>query len=95
MLVSSLVVLVLLHGISSLKILLILYLNFRLPDIAGHASKATPYLIWTFNVAILFLNEIYRGYKFGSILPLLAFLVSRNARVAASSQVWLTYWRDA
>lgn len=74
MLVSSLVVLVLLHGISSLKILLILYLNFRLPDVAGHASKATPYLIWTVNIAVLFLNEIYRGYKFGSVLPFLAFL---------------------
>lgn len=75
MLVSSLSVLVLLHGISSLKVLLILYINFRLPDIVGHASRATPYLIWTVNIAILFLNEIYRGYKFGSIVQFLAFLV--------------------
>lgn len=69
-------VLVLLHGISSVKILAILYLNFRIPDLVGAESPFTPALTWTFNIAMLFSNELCQGYHFASLWSGLAFLVS-------------------
>ncbi len=54
-----------LHGISALKILLILYINFslakKLPK--GYVPAAT----WVFNVGILFANELFEGYPLASI----------------------------
>jgi protein-cysteine N-palmitoyltransferase HHAT len=53
------------HGVSALKILLILYVNFsigtRLP------RKFIPAVTWIFNVSILFANELCGGYKFADI----------------------------
>lgn len=73
--VSSLVILFVLHGISAFKILLLLYINFKLHSFVGN-HKLAPYLIWTINIAMLFSNEIFKGYQFGRLLPELAFLVS-------------------
>lgn len=73
--ISSLVILFTLHGISAFKILLLLYLNYKLHSWTGN-SKITPYAIWAFNIAMLFSNEIFRGYQLGDISPELAFLVS-------------------
>lgn len=54
-----------LHGFSSIKILLILYLNFsiakRLPQ------KYIPTATWLFNIATLFANEMYDGYPLQAI----------------------------
>lgn len=33
---------------------------------------ANPILTWTFNISMLFLNEMFQGYKFGHMLPWLA-----------------------
>lgn len=71
----SLVILFILHGISSLKILILLYLNYKLHSISGN-GKMTPYAIWTFNIAMLFCNEIFKGYPLGAISSHLAFIVS-------------------
>jgi hypothetical protein len=54
-----------LHGFSAVKILAILYINYRL-------AKDLPkkYLVaatWTFNVGILFANELGRGYRFAAL----------------------------
>lgn len=73
--ISSLVILFILHGISAFKILLLLYLNYKSHSWTGN-SKITPYAIWAFNIAMLFSNEIFRGYQLGDILPELAFLVN-------------------
>jgi hypothetical protein len=60
-----------LHGFNSIKILLILYINYRL-------AKDLPnkYLVaatWTFNVGILFANELGRGYSFAVLARTLGF----------------------
>ena len=73
--VSSLTILILLHGVSAFKILAILYVNYRIPQ-SAKTSRFTPYLIWTFNISVLFCNEIFQGYKFGHVLPVLGLLVS-------------------
>ncbi|KAF2121727.1 MBOAT, membrane-bound O-acyltransferase family-domain-containing protein [Lophiotrema nucula] len=55
-----------LHGFSAPKIFLILYINY---SIAKKVSRQyMPAVTWIFNVGILFLNEIYRGYSYASIL---------------------------
>ena len=62
----ALVFLTALHGVSVVKILLILYVNFciasRLPK--TWISPTT----WIFNVGILFANELTHGYPFGTLV---------------------------
>ena len=64
-----------LHGTSIVKVLIILSINYLIATLSG-ASKAGPVLTWVFNMAILFANETYSGYKFASVHPSLALLVS-------------------
>ncbi|KAJ7087379.1 MBOAT, membrane-bound O-acyltransferase family-domain-containing protein [Mycena crocata] len=72
---ASVVMLVALHGTSALKIVPILTANYLIAKRCG-ASKAGPICSWIFNVVVLFLNDRYSGYKFGHMLPSLAFLDS-------------------
>jgi hypothetical protein len=66
----ALVFLAAMHGVSALKVLLILYINFsigtRLP------RKFVPTATWIFNISILFANELWDGYKFADIASYLA-----------------------
>lgn len=54
-----------LHGFSAIKVLLILYANYnvatRLP------KKYIPLATWTFNIGVLFANELSDGYKFAKM----------------------------
>jgi D-alanyl-lipoteichoic acid acyltransferase DltB (MBOAT superfamily) len=54
-----------LHGFSALKIFLILYINFNLAT--RLPRKYIPTATWTFNIAILFANELGGGYPFSKI----------------------------
>ncbi|KAK9893586.1 MBOAT-domain-containing protein [Cystobasidium minutum MCA 4210] len=71
--VISLIILFILHGISAFKILLLLYLNYKLHSLTGN-SKWTPYAIWVFNIGMLFCNEIFKGYPLSGISAHLAFI---------------------
>ncbi|SPO02285.1 related to glycerol transporter [Cephalotrichum gorgonifer] len=61
--------LVVLHGFSSLKVLLILYANYRLTT--ALPRRYVPVATWVFNVGILFANELCAGYHYKSIARLL------------------------
>ena len=80
----SLVFILALHGISLLKILLILYINF---SIATRLPKNyVPAATWSFNVCILFANEIFQGYPLASISSLsLPWSTAEGASIGASS----------
>jgi hypothetical protein len=71
--------LMILHGVGFLKVLFLLTINFGLTHqnvIPAHRfPRFMPALIWTFSIAILFLNDLYSGYRFGSISANLSFLV--------------------
>ncbi len=58
-----------LYGISIVKILLILYVNFNLA--MKLPKEYVPVATWVFNVAILFSNELCNGYSFASMAVLL------------------------
>lgn len=62
---SSLVFISALIGLSALKVLLILYINFKIAT--ALPRKAIPPATWIFNVGILFANELSQGYRFMSL----------------------------
>lgn len=57
--------LVVLHGVSAVKILLILYVNYQLAT--KLSRRHVPIATWSFNVLVLFANELCEGYKLGSL----------------------------
>jgi hypothetical protein len=71
----SLIFLYVLFGNGLIKILIILSINFLIP-ITLKDSKLNPIVTWLFNLAVLFGNEKYDGYKFEWFSENLAFLVS-------------------
>ena len=73
----SCLVIVILHGFSAFKILLILFLNYKLS--LSPKPRLSPW-VWPVgvivgNMVILFLNHRYDGYRFGSIHSGLDYLV--------------------
>lgn len=78
--VFSLVMITALHGLSALKILLILWVNYAIGKRFGRTAIGV-YATWIFNLAVLFGNEIYDGYSFGDIHVLLSPLVGSSVRI--------------
>lgn len=68
--VFGLVFITALHGISALKIFWILWMNYRIGKSLPRAY--VPAATWTFNICILFANEICDGYPLEQIARLLA-----------------------
>lgn len=70
--------LVTLHGVSALKVLLIIYLNYSLATRLPRTQ--VPVATWAFNISILFANELCKGYSLGALAEyLLADSVSDEA----------------
>ncbi|KAK5172960.1 glycerol transporter [Saxophila tyrrhenica] len=67
-LVFAMIFLLVLHGISILKVLLIVYINFQIPTKLSkqYATVAT----WVFNIGIMFANELCGGYSFARMFAL-------------------------
>jgi len=74
LLAFSTLLLIGLHGTSILKILAIISVNYCIGKSTGQ-SKLSPILSWVFNVAVLFANEWYSGYRFSAIHPSLDMLL--------------------
>ena len=68
-LVFAFVFIVALHGSSAFKIIVILYINYTLATKLRRSS--VPFATWTFNIGILFANELCRGYPYASLTGLL------------------------
>ncbi|KAK5114723.1 hypothetical protein LTR62_002297 [Meristemomyces frigidus] len=65
-LVFAIFFIVVLHGVSALKILLILWLNYQIAT--ALPKQYVTASTWTFNIAVLFANELCRGYRFADLL---------------------------
>jgi hypothetical protein len=59
-----------LHGVSALKVLLILYINFRIGK--DLPRSYVPTATWTFNICVLFANELSGGYSLERIAKVFA-----------------------
>lgn len=64
----------LLHGVNSLKIMLILFLNYSVAK-TFRGSKSGTVLTWVFNGAVLLGNEVFEGWRLGQWFESLAWLV--------------------
>ncbi|KAF9924289.1 glycerol transporter [Linnemannia zychae] len=69
----SLIYIYFMHGNSLLKIGAIISINYAIAKL-GRSSRLMPTFTWIFNLAILFMNEKYRGYNFTDIHSSLAWL---------------------
>ncbi|KAI8446614.1 MBOAT, membrane-bound O-acyltransferase family-domain-containing protein [Phakopsora pachyrhizi] len=88
--IISAVILVALHGTSVLKIMVIISLNYVIARVSmlgfGFASNSSKTralsctLIWVFNLAILFANDYWDGYRFRNLWIGLDFLDNNNYR---------------
>ncbi|PWY68081.1 glycerol:H+ symporter [Aspergillus sclerotioniger CBS 115572] len=66
----ALVFIAALHGVSALKVLAILYVNYKIAKILPR--KYIPAATWTFNIGTLFANELCAGYPLERVAALLA-----------------------
>ncbi|KAI1346144.1 MBOAT, membrane-bound O-acyltransferase family-domain-containing protein [Xylaria sp. FL0043] len=90
----AIIYLVALHGVSVVKILTILYLNYQVATTLPR--KSVPIATWVFNIGILFANELGKGYKFKDIASLLlAFLSGSLVDESNSSLVNWGSWLDS
>ncbi|KAI0035515.1 MBOAT, membrane-bound O-acyltransferase family-domain-containing protein [Vararia minispora EC-137] len=71
----SLIMLAALHGSSAMKVLAILCGNSAITRI-GKGAKWMVVATWIYNVAVLFANERYEGYRYGDISERFSFLDS-------------------
>jgi hypothetical protein len=59
-----------LHGFSSLKVLLILFINYTIAT--NIPKRYIPAATWIFNIGMLFANELCDGYKYANIAEVLS-----------------------
>lgn len=64
-----------LHGSSAFKILAILGMNYMIA-VASQGSIWGIIATWAFNISVLVANQVFQGYQYGSLHPVLAPLVS-------------------
>ncbi|OLY84166.1 Glycerol uptake protein 1, partial [Smittium mucronatum] len=74
MAIFSTIFLCVVFGFSIIFIMLIISLNYYLAVHVFAGTKFGYFGIFSFNMGVLFMNEIYRGYSFGSISPSMAWM---------------------
>ena len=77
----NVVLMAILHGTNAIKVLSIVFGNFLVSRWAtsgktGARGKAGIAAIWIYNVAIIFANDYFQGYRFGDISERFDFMVS-------------------
>ncbi|KAI5475562.1 Glycerol uptake protein [Pseudohyphozyma bogoriensis] len=73
----TLPLIILLHGTSAPKMMVILAANYSIAKLAktkGSVGRWVPLLGWAFNLVVLFANELAEGYQWSSLSSSLAFL---------------------
>ena len=84
----AMIYLLALHGVSIVKVLAILYLNYQVATTLPR--KSVPVATWVFNIGILFANELAKGYKFRDIASFLGGLLS--GELINESNSALVHW---
>lgn len=84
----ALIFIVALHGVSAIKVLGILYVNYKIAK--SLPRQYVPTITWTFNIAILFANELCTGYPFERIATILVSSAD-NAGQDSPLVLWARY----
>lgn len=79
--------LIAMHGISVLKIFIILYLNYQIATKLPRSSIGVT--TWIFNIAVLFTNELCKGYRLGDMV---GFALPLHTMIAGEKSADLTNW---
>ncbi|KAH8173746.1 MBOAT, membrane-bound o-acyltransferase family protein [Sarocladium implicatum] len=89
----ALVFLVILHGVSAVKVLAILYVNYQLAT--KLPRDKVPAATWIWNIGILFANELCQGYRFGDLARHVSPRVVTSTGVQNSPLMEWGYWLDS
>lgn len=89
----ALVFLVILHGFSAAKVLLILTLNYKIAT--QLPKRMVPPATWVFNIVILLSNELCNGYKYRNIALLLSNTLGGDVASGSPALVQLGEWMDS
>ncbi|KAK0730383.1 MBOAT, membrane-bound O-acyltransferase family-domain-containing protein [Lasiosphaeris hirsuta] len=89
----ALAFLVVLHGFSAAKVLLILVLNYKIGT--QLPKRLVPPATWAFNIFILLSNELCNGYKYRSISLFLSNRLGEDVVSGSSALVQLGEWMDS
>lgn len=76
----NIILMAILHGTNAIKVLSIVFGNYLVSkwatsEKAGGRGKMGIAAIWAYNVAIIFANDYFGGYRFGAISSGLEFMV--------------------
>ncbi|KAL2755072.1 hypothetical protein ACRALDRAFT_2106824 [Sodiomyces alcalophilus JCM 7366] len=88
----ALLFLVVLHGVSAVKVLAILYINYKLA--MSLPRRHVTVVTWVFNVCTLFANELCEGYRFKSIAMRITQPVSSHGGVDGDALLPLVQWGE-
>lgn len=88
----ALLFLVILHGVSAAKVLLILYTNYHIA--MNLPRKYMPAVTWFYNIAVLFANELCEGYRFRDLASWITPPVGSSAGSPESALVSWGAWLD-
>ncbi|KAF7548554.1 hypothetical protein G7Z17_g6982 [Cylindrodendrum hubeiense] len=85
-----------LHGVSAVKVLFILYLNYQVAT--KLPRKYVPVATWVFNIGTLFANELSDGYQFrhmaSHISPPVMAIVGNGVKTVDSELMQFGNWLD-
>ena len=72
-----------LHGTNAIKVLVIVFGNYTVArwatsseGMTGGQGKIGIAAIWAYNIAVIFANDYFEGYRFGAVSSALEFMVS-------------------
>ena len=82
----ALVFIIALHGVSAIKVLAILSINYKIAK--SLPRKYVPAATWIFNICTLFANELCAGYP----LERMAASVAGKASFSSTSETSLVMW---
>jgi len=85
--------LIVLHGFSAFKVLLILFLNFKVAKMLPR--KYVPAATWIFNLGVLFANDLCNGYRMEWLAQLLVGAPSKTVVDVGGGLVAWGRWLDS
>lgn len=81
--IFNVILMAVLHGTNAIKVLVIVFGNYTVArwatssaGITGGQGKIGIAAIWAYNVAVIFANDYFEGYRFGAVSSALEFMVS-------------------
>jgi hypothetical protein len=68
--IFNVILMAVLHGTNAIKVLVIVF------GMTGGQGKIGIAAIWAYNIAVIFANDYFEGYRFGAVSSALEFMVS-------------------